>query len=551
MAVEVNSKKNLVYKIGKFSSIFKGVNEEEEFDGSISIGEYEAFRKKILDKAELVSWGIDDEAGSGEKIYKILWNGELLYFRVVVCRTRDDNSGISDADETVFKMIFDCTDEMMRENEIRRQRDLDFLTGLLNRLSFKEKTEKFINEDTHHVKKAAMIMWDLDNLKFVNDTYGHENGDKYLCHMADNLKKLQGENSFVARVSGDEFFAFIEYKEDRQEIRNLMLKLRMSLVEENIPMPDDSSLSIKATTGIAWYPEDAKDYYTLVKYADFAMYTAKHYKKGIIEEFSREEYDRDYIIHSGDKYFEDFINNREVKYAFQPIVDTKTGEIFGYEALMRPTSAYLSNISQLMKFAKKETRLEDIEWLTIDEVLGFILNHTELLGDKKVFVNSIANIMLTDEHETVLLSKYSSILERVVVEITEQEDLNHICMEKKQDIRSAHNMKMAIDDFGAGYSTQSWLLQVRPDFIKVDIMLVRDIDRDAERRLIVENILDYARKMNIKTICEGVETYAEMKTLIEMGADYLQGYYLARPDFEIKDISENVEEEIREINAGL
>ena len=104
---------------------------------------------------------------------------------------------------------------------------------------------------------------------------------------------------------------------------------------------------------------------------------------------------------------------------------------------------------------------------------------------------------------------------------------------------------VAIDDYGSGYATESWLLQVSPDFVKIDMSLIRDIDKDNERKKLVGNIIQYNKDNNIKTIAEGVETYDEMSTLIELGIDYLQGYYLGKPDFDILDISEDKKREIQ------
>ena len=139
-------------------------------------------------------------------------------------------------------------------------------------------------------------------------------------------------------------------------------------------------------------------------------------------------------------------------------------------------------------------------------------------------------------------------LNRLVIEIIEQEDIEDNSLKIKQNFKKDYGCKMAIDDYGSGYSTQTWFLQVHPEFVKIDMTLTRGIDKDFERRAILENILSYSQKMNIKVLCEGVETRDEMTTLIEMGVDYLQGYYLSKPQFEIVEIPENVKKEIEAAN---
>lgn len=546
VAFEVDRKNKTVYRVGKLSNILDGLVIDEPFEENMELADYVRYRDMMIGEAEKIKGGYDEDADVYVKIYRRIWDGKERYIKIMK-NVKDDVEISEEEVPVLFVIVMDVTNEISEQLRIKEQRDLDVLTVLLNRLSFKEKSEKFIEEDVYKKKKAAMVMWDMDELKFINDTYGHEKGDEYLVAMSNALKTLSGKNVFVARMSGDEFFAFIEYDKDKQEVRAELIKLRHRLMNTLLPF-SNKSLSIKSTTGVSWYPDDSTEYMELIKFADFAMYTGKQHKKGTITEFNKEEYDKNYILLSGNQYFESFLKNREVRYAFQPIVDAHTGEIFAYEALMRPTSCELNNINQIMKFARKDGKLLDIEILTVEEVLKTVKENMEIFGDKKIFINSISNVVLPPKVIKGIKEKYGCMLERLVLEITEQEDIEDECMKMKQAYREELNFMMAIDDYGSGYSSQSWFLQVHPNFIKIDMLLIRGIDRDVERQAIIGSILDYAKKLNVKVVCEGIETKEELEKLIEMGADYIQGFYVSRPMFEIEDVPEDIKKEIMGMN---
>lgn len=548
VVLEINENNDTVYKVGRFSRIFNDIVEEESFEEEMSLEGFCSLEKKVFEDAKIISNYYNEESKSLVEILKIIWKGKEIYLKVITNIEELPKEHSPEIKPLIFKSVIDNTQEILEQLKIKKQRDLDSLTGLLNRLSFKERLQAFMKEDNEHSKKAAMIMWDLDELKFVNDTYGHERGDEYIISMAEVLKKIESETIFVARVSGDEFFAFIQYQNDKSEVIDKLNDIRNKLMKTMLPF-SNKCMSIKATTGVAWYPEDSDNGSELMKFADFAMYTAKHYKKGTISEFNKEEYEQNYILLSGNQYFSEFLEKRLVRYAFQPIVDARTGEIFAYEALMRSTSQHFENIGQIMKFAKAKSRLVDIEIITVEETLKFFSENLEKFKDRRLFINSIANVVLPDDRIEIIVSKYKHILNRLVIEIIEQEDIEDSSLKIKQNFKKDWGCQMAIDDYGAGYSTQTWFLQIRPEFVKIDMTITKGVDTDVERQAIIENILSYSHKMNIKVLCEGVETLSEMTTLIKMGVDYLQGYYLSKPQFEVVDIPDKVKKEIDEINS--
>ena len=147
-----------------------------------------------------------------------------------------------------------------------------------------------------------------------------------------------------------------------------------------------------------------------------------------------------------------------------------------------------------------------------------------------------------------MADKYHDIFKNTVIELLEQGEVDDYCMNIKQNSKKEYGLKIAIDDFGSGYATESRLLDIKPDFVKIDMTITRDIDKDKSRQIIVENILKYTHEQNIKVISEGVETYEELEQLIKMGVDYVQGYYIMKPNFEIKDIDKLVRDNIISLN---
>ena len=561
IAVEQDEASGVVYKMGELSSIFPGYINNEKFEVRMSAEEYDKASRYFYSDTIIIDSIYDIEKDTQIDIRKKIWNGESYYIRVITRQVKnywksyedmsDDSNEASDKKTVTLQVIMDYTKEMTEKIKIQKERDFDILTDLLNRLSFKERVEDYIEKDIRKTKKAAMVMWDLDNLKYVNDTYGHDFGDSYIKCAGNIIGMLQGKDSFVARVSGDEFFAFIQYEADKNEIRRKIENIKIKLDNTNLKVSDDISVRVRATSGIAWYPDDACVYDDLHRLVDFAMYTAKNSQKGSIGEFSKEIYDRNYILISGREDLNKFIDEKQVKFAFQPIVSATDGEIFAYEALMRSMSDKIKSVGDIMRLAKSQSKLLDIENLTFEGVFETVSKNAEKFKDKHIFINSIASTSIPEQRFYKLLDNYRNTIDysKIVVEIIESEEVDLNSLSIKQKLAGEIKAQIAIDDFGSGYATESWLLQVNPNFVKIDMSLIRDIDKDTERQSIVENILKYTKERKIKVICEGVETHQEMKQLINMGADFIQGFYLAKPDFEIKDINEEKKREIQVLNV--
>lgn len=451
----------------------------------------------------------------------------------------------------MFGVITDVTREILEKNKIEYDRDHDVLTGLLNRRAFRRICKKKMEKG--NIGIAAFIMLDLDNLKFVNDTYGHEYGDEYIKEAAKILQAFEKYNAFVSRISGDEFLVFIYGYESKSEILDRVREIHDTMKNTIFTLPyyDYHKIKIRASAGIAWYPENADDYDTLVKYADFAMYKIKHTVKGSIAEFNKEEYSEKSFLINNKEDLNRLIEEELIYHVFHPIVNVHTGQIYAYEMLMRSKLESLKSPYQILAIAASESRLYEIERMTWFKVLETVEKYNEALGDAKIFVNSLPNYLLSEEDFGELIAKYEKYFTRVVVELLENEQFDSECILKKREQIERFKAKIAIDDFGSGYNSEAMLLEITPDFIKIDMEIVREIHKDLNRQDIIKNLISYASKRGIKIVAEGIETKDELKKLIELGVDYVQGFYMSKPEMNPPKIREGLVQEILDINKNM
>ena len=202
-----------------------------------------------------------------------------------------------------------------------------------------------------------------------------------------------------------------------------------------------------------------------------------------------------------------------------------------YEALMRVNTPTLTSPSQVMALAHELDRLYDIERITMfhsSEAFEKLQSRGLIRKDALLFVNSIANVDLNDEDIQEYHRRYPDLLKQLVVEITEQEDLDLACLERKRNI-PGFSGAFALDDYGTGYSNELNLLELSPQYIKIDISIIRGIEKDPDKQQIVSNIVAYAHARSMQILAEGIEEEIQLRKVIDLGVDLLQGYYLSRP----------------------
>ncbi len=414
---------------------------------------------------------------------------------------------------------------------IEHECDYDILTGLYNRQAFQRVCEGlFATPD--RLGHAALVMMDLDNLKHINDGYGHDLGDQYLRQTGQCLISNTPPGTLCSRLSGDEFLLLFYGYESQDAIRQKLDTLRDALSQSVSILPNGTELHISISGGIAWYPESSTHYNTLKKYADFAMYQVKQSDKGRLCEFDRDQYNQQAYAIQTRQEFEQMISTEKVVYHFQPIYAARTGRVVAYEALIRvPDFPALRSPATVMKLANELGRLYDIERITMfkaSERFEWLRRNDLIRDDALLFINSVASVSLTDSDWAAYARAYAGLLRQLVVEITEEEQLNLEALERKRSFPGSRGI-FALDDYGNGYSNGSSLLTLSPRYVKVDISIIRNIDTDPDKQRFLTSLIEYARPYGIKVLAEGVETLDELHTVLALGVDLLQGYCLARP----------------------
>lgn len=282
--------------------------------------------------------------------------------------------------------------------------------------------------------------------------------------------------------------------------------------------------------------------------AEFALYEATVNGGGIVD-YSVEQYESSKDEYEKMSRFLRLVNENLFVYHFQPIVSAKNGEIVAYEMLMRSDSSIGMYPLEILDCAEKARRLYDIEKATIRNALSIIGNHQDILKNRKLFVNSITAHMLTDEDWTTLEDEYGELMEKMVVEFTEQTEINDAELSAIHERFGRRNIKLAVDDYGTGYSNTSNLIRYDPDYVKIDRALIEGIHTKPKIRKLVSGVIEFIHENGYQALAEGVETYEELQTMIQLGADLIQGYYTSKPKpVMLLEISESICRDIETIN---
>lgn len=472
-------------------------------------------------KAEIKKNITSRTAGDGSTIYAMQQeNGKVKYLRSTTTQDGDKLVGL----------LEDVTASTLEKKQIERERDSDILTKLYGRQGFRREAEELFAQPGL-MKHAALLMIDLDNLKTTNDRFGHNFGDLYIQTAARCFQENTPAGTLCARMGGDEFQILFYGFDDRETIRECLEKLYRAIGEVEFVLPDGHNMGLSASGGYAWYPEDSDSLPTLMKYSDFAMYQVKRSKKGQLKEFDSEAWKQQMSEDQSRLEFHQMLEAKKISYHFQPIFRADDGTVYGYEALMRVDMPSLREPKVVLQIAREEGLMKEIEKLTMfmaTESYMALLDKGAVSDKAFLFINSIANEDMTTEDEKEYHKRFAEIQDRLIIEITETENLEMELVRKKSAAEGFTGV-FALDDYGSGYNSELNLLTLNPHYVKVDVSIVRDVDVDGNKQQIVKNIVEYAHGRNMKIIAEGIETGTEMKKLLELDVDLLQGYYLAKP----------------------
>ncbi|MCF0148320.1 MAG: EAL domain-containing protein [Clostridium sp.] len=410
----------------------------------------------------------------------------------------------------------------------------DELTGLNNRKSFKTIMDNQLKDNIVNKTRGALIIVDIDNFKFINDSYGHNCGDKFLKRFSDDLKKKLNLNELLCRFGGDEFLIFIPYISDFRDVKKVVMKITEILkVPYNI---NNNEIFASLSIGVAVYPDDGEEFESLLKNADAAMYLAKSNGKNKWEMFNSNisrEINRIYSIQRG---LRTALDNDEMFVVFQPKVRLADNEIDGFEALLRWNSSEIGLVSpsEFIPIAESTRLIIPIGKFVLREVfikIKYLLS--EGYDNFKIAVN-LSEIQLREgdllEYFKLLIEEFKFSPKYIEFEITESmimksvdRNINYLMQIKNL------GSSIALDDFGTGYSSLNHLTKLPIDVLKIDRSFVIDMIENDKSRYIVEKIIQLSHKLGITVVAEGVEEEEQVEYLKKMECDTVQGYYYSKP----------------------
>nr|WP_281388664.1 GGDEF domain-containing phosphodiesterase [Litorivivens lipolytica] len=445
-------------------------------------------------------------------------------------------SAMRDEDGEIFKLIGTITDvTQVRDYEAK----LDFLafhnetSGLPNRRllekCFQEKRESTNNPN--HVQ--AVIFFDLDNFKLINDTLGHSVGDELIKEIGERAQDALRNSDIVAHLSGDEFAAIVSVK-CREGAMQAANKL-MDAFQEPFLSPHNQT-HISVSIGVALCPDDADNLEALLQCADQAMYSSKRQGRNTINFYCAEDDQKGSNSLNVLNALHSAIHNDEFKIAYQPVMNLQSGLVESVEALIRwpnaqfgytspeifiPLAEKFGLICQISDWVLEKACLQGVEW------------RKNQIFDGRIAVNLCARELRLPnivERITGVLEKTGLPPEALALEITEGTMVS--APDKVGSVlQTFRNMGISIyiDDFGTGYSSLSYLPQLPANVLKIDKSFIEGLYQEEKNVVIATTILQMAQNLGMAVIAEGVETASQMQFLRKKGCSHAQGYYFGEP----------------------
>ena len=456
--------------------------------------------------------------------------GDIRVFDTHKRPLRDSDGAITG----VLGIARDITERKASEDRIEYLAYHDALTNLPNRLLAKDRMQQAMAHADREHYKTALLFLDLDNFKTINNSLGHVIGDAFLVAVGQRLHECVRETDTLSRQGGDEFLVMLTGESTTDAVETVAEKILHCLgkpfeVEGNVLV---TSLSI----GIAVYPDDGRDFDTLLKKADTAMYQAKEAGRNTFR-FYAEQMNIDASDHLKMRAgLRQALENDEFALHYQPQIDLATGDIIGAEALLRWSNPELGMVppGRFIPVAEDSGLIVPIgEWVLHEACRQAAAWRASGLPDLVVAVNLSSVQFKRGELETsVIRALAESGLDPALLELELTESILIQDTEKVLDTVTrlkSLGVKLSIDDFGTGYSSLSYLKRFAVDKLKIDQSFIRNMLSEPSDAAIVRAIIQMARSLSLKTIAEGVEDETMLESLRVHQCDEVQGYYFARP----------------------
>jgi diguanylate cyclase (GGDEF)-like protein/PAS domain S-box-containing protein len=428
----------------------------------------------------------------------------------------------------------DVTERKLAEERLMQLAHYDVLTSLPNRVLFYDRLRQALAQARRNQWITGVMFMDVDRFKNVNDTLGHAVGDRLLQQVSERLSGSVRAGDTVGRLGGDEFAIVLSNLSNADNAKLVAQKI-MSSFNEPFRL-EGSEVFVTASIGITLYPDDSTDQDTLIKNADAAMYRAKEAGRNAYQFYTREMGERGIALLNLEGGLRRALERNEFLLYYQPKASVASGEITGFEALLRwrhperglvmpdefiPVLEETGLIVPVGEWVLNAVCLQLNEWARagLDTVpIAVNLSARQFLA--RELGPAIKRILDTHQIDPALIE----------LEITE----SSLMVNPEEAARTLEYLKsvgvgISIDDFGTGYSSLGYLKRFPLDSLKVDRSFVRDVTTDADDATITRAVITMAHALGLKVIAEGVETESQLAFLVENGCDQIQGYYLARP----------------------
>lgn len=411
---------------------------------------------------------------------------------------------------------------------LRRQAMRDALTDLGNRTQL----HHWMSVGLANTDQASLVLFDLNRFKEINDSFGHQLGDKLLRDVGPRVAmKLSNIEHYIARLGGDEFAVFfpnLNPEQASEQAQYLNRILSEAYVIDGLPF------HVEASIGVANFPQHGNDGHELLRCADLAMYDAKATGRPFVE-FNTDMDTATPLRIAVLSGLGAAITEGQLWVAFQPLMSTKSGRVAGFEALARWTHPVFGPLSpaEFIPIAEMGEGIRLITDFVLHQTLACLSQWRELQPDLHVAVNISPRVLLDDhfpEHIEALLAEYQLPGSALVLELTE----STLLIDPKRAVEivvalSQLNIDVEIDDFGTGYSSLAYLKRLPITALKIDRSFVSDILTSTHNEVIVNSTVQMAHNLGLQTVAEGVEDEATLLKMMKLGCDLIQGYYYSKP----------------------
>lgn len=474
------------------------------------------------------------------QIYCYTVNGEQIHLRLSFVE-RDDKSWLGFMQD-ITQFMSDCTVSVDTA-------EYDPLTRLYHRDAFLRHTLALMRESPSVGYLAILHIHGIDQMAMQ---FGYGQSDRCIIAISQALQPFRSQEVIIGVRNLKEFFVYLGG--DAAENPGTLFSQIRSAVSGCVVTDDfgevldiDLRTALSLSIGYCARPTECNDMNSLINHASFALFEAMSERKDICA-FNAAHYRKDKEQYQELQYFRRLVRENLFHYHFQPIVSAKTGEVFGFEALMRAGDMPLEAL-RILEIAEKNKCLYDIEHATLFNTVQLMSENQDVLSDKKLFINAIPSHLLTEPDFDLLYETYGEVMEHAVIEITEQTDLDSDTIDTMKARCATAGCEFAIDDYGAGYSNTSSLLLLMPEYVRIDRILLAGIDSDAKKQRLVTDIISFCHENAMTVIAEGVETRPELRTVIRLGVDLIQGFYISKPKpFFSRSIAKVVQNEIISFN---